>query len=269
MPKCIRLTKYFRSQKNVNIIHYNNYYSNTVCLRRRASGQGGGGGRPARNSGRPPTLPPYPRGLVIGVCGRRHAQPERTVFVISQIHLDEIAAVTNAVFHVDPELLENLKDKCPYLFEKEFNNDFRELKAWAVTEHTGWIVKCGVKRLAKTKSYCYKFTPEWLEKHLSFRVSRSYAYIDESSEAYTLLERARAEGSTPLFHWQSRNHIDIGPRVKANSLVDGYLLDNRKWHSRIPNVVPKCVPSILDILQRPDRWRDNEYARYFAERGRI
>ncbi|RLF12929.1 MAG: hypothetical protein DRJ69_00075, partial [Thermoprotei archaeon] len=73
----------------------------------------------------------------------------------------------------------------------------------------------------------------------------------ESSEANVLLEKARAEKFIPLFHWQSRNHIDMGLRVKANSLTDGYLLDNRKWRSRAPNVVPKCVPSLLDIARNP------------------
>jgi len=271
MPKCIHLTKYFRSQKNVNIIHYNNYYnnnyySNTVCLRRHASGQGGGGGRPARNSGRPPTLPPYPAGLVIGVCGRK--RPGRMVFVISQIHIDEIAAVANAVFYADPELQEELKEKRPYLFYEELENDFRELKAWTVTERVGWFEKHGVKRLRKTKSYCYVLTPQWLEANLSYKTASTFCYIDESSEANSLLEKARAERFVPLFHWQSRNHIDVEPRVKANSLADGYLLDNRKWCSYAPNVVPKCVPSILDVAKNPRQHRGNPFAK-LALSGRI
>ena len=223
MPKCIHLTKYFRSQKNVNIIHYNNYYSNTVCLRRRASGQGGGGGRPARNPGRPPTLPPYPAGLVIGVCGRK--RPGRMVFLISQIHIDEIAAVANAVFYADPELQGELKEKRPYLFYEELENDFRELKAWTVTEHVGWFEKHGVKRLRKTKSYCYVLTPQWLEANLSYKTASTFCYIDESSEANSLLEKARAERFVPLFHWQSRNHIDVEPRVKALKTLNLLLRD--------------------------------------------
>ena len=266
MPKHVYFTKYFRECSRFQSNFKSNSLRNPLVYSRNyASVAGGGGGRPNR-SGRPPTLPPYPEGLVIGVCGRRHS--DRTVFVISQIHMDEIAAVTDAVFYADPELQEKLKEKRPYLFYEEFNNDFRELKAWAVTEHTGWIVRHGIKRLVKTKSYCYKFMPEWLEKYLSFRASQSYTYIDESSEAHVFLERARTEDSTPLYHWQSRNHIDIEPRVKANSLTDGYLLDNRKWHSRIQNVVPKCVPSILDIAKNPKQHKGNPFAK-LALSGRI
>jgi len=37
----------------------------------------------------------------------------------------------------------------------------RALKAWVITEHTGWVDKPdGTKKLEKTKSYCYIFTPE-------------------------------------------------------------------------------------------------------------
>lgn len=270
MPKCIRLTKYFRSSNRFGSGQRSLVIHNGMIKRRRNgySLKRGGGGRPARNPGRPPTLPPYPRGLVIGVCGRRHAQPERTVFVISQIHLDEIAAVANAVFYADPELQEELKEKRSYLFYEEFNNDFRELKAWTVTEHVGWVERRGIKRLEKTKSCCYVFTPQWLEANLSYKTTSTFCYIDESSEANVLLEKARAEKFIPLFHWQSRNHIDTGLRVKANSLTDGYLLDNRKWRSRAPNVVPKCVPSILDVAKNPKQHKGNPFVK-LALSGRI
>ena len=94
-------------------------------------------------------MPPYHEGLIIGVCGRRHS--ERMVFVISQIHIDEIAAVANVVFYADSDLQEDLKEKCPYLFYEEFNNDFCELKAWAVTEHTGWVERYGNQKAEKDK----------------------------------------------------------------------------------------------------------------------
>jgi len=267
MPKCVNLTKYFRERSRLqSSFKSNSLRDPLIHLRNYASAAGGGGGRPARNPGRPPTLPPpYPRGLIIGVCGRRH--PNRTIFVISQIHIDEIAAVANAVFHADPDLQEELKEKCPYLFYEEFNNDFRELKAWAVTEHTGWVEKYGIKRLKKTRSYCYVFTPQWLEANLSYKTTSIFCYIDESSEANNLLEKARAEGFVPLFHWQSRSHIDVEPRITPLMLPDGYLLDNRDPPRRMngANVIGKCVSSLLDVKREPVRFKENPYVEYLAD----
>jgi len=218
-----------------------------------------GGGRPARNPGRPPTLPPYPRGLVIGVCGR--GNPNRMVFVISHDHADEIAAVANALYVLSPELLEALQETRPYLFREELNNKFVTIKEWAVTEHIGWFSRPGGGwRQQRTKSYCYKFVPEWLEKYLSFRALRPYTYIDESFEAHVLLEKARAEGSTPLCHWQSRCHVNLDMTITARDLPDGYLIDNRKRPARGLNVVTKRFPSLLDVSLNPRRYRGNPVA---------
>ena len=66
MPKCIRLTKYFRSSNRFGSDQHSLLIHNGMIKRRRNgySLKRGGGGRPARNPGRPPTLPPYPRGRV-------------------------------------------------------------------------------------------------------------------------------------------------------------------------------------------------------------
>ncbi|HID29406.1 MAG TPA: hypothetical protein EYP19_05315 [Desulfobacterales bacterium] len=269
MPKHVYLTKYFRSRSSNQSDLSQRYGSYAFKSRHSLKSpllRGGGGGRPDR-SGRPPNPPPpFPKGLIIGVCGRRGFG--NAIFVISQIHIDEIAAAANAVFYVDPDLQEELKEKRPYLFYEEFNNEFRELKAWRVTEHTGWTCKPdGTRKLENTKSYCYRFTPNWLESALSFKTNHTYASIDESFEANCLLGKARAEGFVPLFHWQPRGHVDVGSRITPPRLPDGYLLDNRTWRSH-GNVVAKCVPSILDVLLNPSRWGDNEYARYFSRRGK-
>ena len=86
-------------------------------------------------------------------------------------------------------------------------------------------------------------------------------------EANSLLEKARAEGFVPLFHWQSRNHIDVEPRITPLMLPDGYLLDNRDLLRRMngANVIGKCVPSLLDVKREPVRFKENPYVKYLAD----
>ncbi len=250
MKKCVNLTKYFRS------------HPHTLCRppaqgifnKQLTHSEGAGGGPPPEREGpqRWP-LPPFPDGLIIGVCGRLDEnEVTKTIFVISQIHIDEIPAVINVRFYADPELQEELKEKRSFLFREEFNNEFRELKAWAVTSHAGWIdLANGMGRLQNVRSYCYVLTREWLETNLSYKTSGSFAFIDESCEARKLLARARAEGLVPLVHWQSRLHVNLGSTITARELYDGYLLDNRQRPCRAPNVVAKCLPSLLDIAKNP------------------
>jgi hypothetical protein len=53
--------------------------------------------------------------------------------------------------------------------------------------------------------------------------------------------------------------------VLTRELLDGYLLDNRTWRSMMPNVVPKRVPSLLDVIKEPQKYKDNSYARCIVE----
>ncbi|HID28967.1 MAG TPA: hypothetical protein EYP19_03065 [Desulfobacterales bacterium] len=183
------------------------------------------------------------------------------VFVLPHDHADEIAAIANALYVSSPELLEVLQETRPYLFREELNNKFIIIKEWAVTEHIGWFSRPdGVWQQQRAKSYCYKFVPEWLEKHLSFRALHPYTYIDESFEARVLLEKARAEGSTPLCHWQSRRHVNLDMAITAHDLPDGYLIDNRKKPFRGLNVVTKRFPSLLDVSENPRRYKGNPVA---------
>jgi hypothetical protein len=90
-------------------------------------------------------------------------------------------------------------------------------------------------------------TNDWLRNVVGYKGVASLGTVTESDEANELLQTVRGRGLAPLYHWQSRLHVRVGQVITHRELPDGYLLDNRIWRSRIPNVVPKCVPSLLDI----------------------
>ncbi len=261
MPKHVYLTKYFRErsrfQSNFKI---NSLRNPLIHLRNYASAAGGGGGRPNR-SGRPPTLPPYPEGLVIGVCGLGSPR----IILINHIHDDELAAVAGAVFCGAPPVLEVLQERHPFYFREEFGNRFIEFKGeFFETLHYGYVhlPSGSAMRLMPTPSYCYVLRHDWLAEVLGSAMSYDYGYVDESARAYEILQEFRAKRLMPLYHWQSRLHMNMGPTITARDLPDGYLLDNRKRFSYKPNVIPKCVPSLLDVKENPELYRDNQYKRY-------
>jgi len=57
----------------------------------------------------------------------------------------------------------------------------------------------------------------------------------------------------------------VGQVITHRELLDGYLLDNRTWRSMMPNVAPKRVPSLLDVIKEPQKYKDNSYARCIVE----
>lgn len=147
---------------------------------------GAGGGPPGK--GRAPgtrrPLPPFPRDLAFGVCGI--GRPE--TFFISQIHLDELPAVTGVTIYAAPHLLHELQEKRSFYMREEFGNKFIEFegecyRTWHTTFKT---LPNGAKRECAS-SYCY--------------VVGCFGYVDESVEVEELLGKFRERGLVPLYHW--------------------------------------------------------------------
>ena len=254
--KCTKIVKSFRS------------FSVSSATRnphlKPSRGWGAGGGPPGNREGpqrRP--VPPFPRGLLVGVCGIG----EPKVCLLDQTHIDEIAAVAGIEFHVAPPLMAELQEKRSFLFKEELGNRFVEFKGeWIPTQHSGHIqLPDGREKLRPTFSCCYILTYEWLHKVVGYATPASFGTVTESDEANALLQMVRERGLTPLYHWQSRLHVRVGPVITHRELMDGYLLDNRTWQSKFPNVVPKCVPSLLDVAMNPQRYKGNPYIKYVVE----
>lgn len=152
-----------------------------------------------------------------------------------------------------------------FLFEEEFGNRFVEFRGeWIETKHTGYVQTHDGWKLQSTASYCYVLTHDWLRKVVGYEDPTSFGTITESDEANELLQMVRGRGLAPLYHWQSRLHMRIGQVITHRELTDGYLLDNRVWWSRMSNVLPKCVPSLLDVKNNPRKYKDNPYARFLS-----
>lgn len=194
--------------------------------------------------------PSFPENIAFGVCGL--GNPE--TFFVSQIHLDELPAVTGATIYAAPPLMQELREKRPFYMREEFGNKFVEFDGeWVKTQHAAFYeLPNGGLKLKYASSYCY--------------IVGAYAYIDESVEGEQLLRKFREKGLAPLYHWQSRNHFNGGYAVTHRDLPDGYLLDNRRWERYAPNVIPKCVPSLQDVKRNPGKWPGNKFARYFSSR---
>jgi len=199
----------------------------------------------------------------VGVCG--NGEPKACL--IDQIHIDEIPAVAGVEFHAASPLIVELQEKRAFLFKEELRNRFVEFKGeWVQTRHSGHMpLPDGREKLQPTFSYCYILTYEWLYKVVGYATPASFGTVTESDEANMLLQMVRERGLTPLYRWQSRLHVRIGSVITHRELTDGYLLDNRVWHSRIQNVVPKSVPSILDVVKNPQKYKDNPYVKYVVE----
>ena len=192
--------------------------------------------------------PSFPENVGFGVCGLGSPQ----AFYVSQIHLDELPAVTDATIIAAKPLLQELQEKRSFYFREEFNNKFIEFKGeWVKTQHAAFYeLPYGGRKLKYASSYCY--------------IVGVFAYIDESEEGPQLLRKFREKGLVPLYHWQSRNHLNSGYTITHRDLPDGYLLDNKTWRSYAPNVIPKCVPSLEDVKRNPRRWKGNKHARFLA-----
>jgi hypothetical protein len=185
------------------------------------------------------------------------------VYLLEQKHIDEIPAETGIEIHAAAPLIKELQEKMDFLFEEEFGNRFVEFRGeWIETKHTGYVQTHNGWKLQSTASYCYVLTHDWLRNVVGYKGVASFGTVTESDEANELLQTVRGRGLAPLYHWQSRLHVRVGQAITHRELPDGYLLDNRIWRSRIPNVVPKCVPSLLDVKRDPRRWKGNKYARY-------
>ncbi|MEM2045764.1 MAG: hypothetical protein QXO20_06255 [Candidatus Bathyarchaeia archaeon] len=189
---------------------------------------------------------PFPANMAFGVCGL--GSPRN--FFISQIHLDELPAVTGATIYAPPPLLEELQEKRAFYLREEFGNRFVEFKGeWFQTQHAAFYQQpSGNLKLTYANSYCY--------------VIEGFGYIDESVEGPQLLDKLRERGLTPLYHWQPRTHFNSGRTITHRDLPDGYLLDPRTWESYAPNVIPKCVPSVQDVFRNPGRHKGNPFAKF-------
>jgi len=223
-----------------------------------------GGGPPGNQVGpwrRSP--PPYPSGLVVGVCGKGRPR----VCLLDQRHIDEIPAEVGVEFHAAAPLIKELQEEMSFLFKEKFGNRFVEFKGeWVQTKHTGYVqLPNGGWKPRSTVSYCYILTSDWLYSVVGYNSTASFGTITESDDANKLLQMVHERGLAPLYRWQSRLHIRVGQVVTHRELPDGYLLDNRTWQSRFPNVVPKCMPSLLDVATNPQMYKGNPYIEYVAK----
>lgn len=105
-----------------------------------------------------PMPPPYPEGLIIGVCGKG----EPLVYLLEQTHINELPAVAGAEFHAATLLIKELQEKMDFLFKEKFGNRFVEFKGeWVQTKHTGYVqMPRGGLKHQSTTSYCYILTQD-------------------------------------------------------------------------------------------------------------
>lgn len=194
-------------------------------------------------------LPKLPMDVGCDVCG--FGKPAK--FLLTHpIHPDHCPAITGVQLVCAPPLIEQIEKFAPYYYREEFNVEVVEFKGeYFETHHYPYDPR--LQRYVKVKACGYI-----LKDVKCF-------FIPESFEANRLLAEARAKGLTPLYTWQPRDHLNDGPTLHAKDIYDGYFVDPRPDDKRdhASNVIPKCVPSILDIKTDPDRWPGNKFAEYF------
>ncbi|MCW4008569.1 MAG: hypothetical protein NWF09_07785 [Candidatus Bathyarchaeota archaeon] len=167
-----------------------------------------------------------------GVCG--FGKPKK--WLVTQTHLDEIPAVEGADVYIPAPLIKEFSDK-PRLAKWLAANNVHVLDSgWFATYHCGFHPTPNGAKLAVTPSYCVI-------------IDGKYAFIDESSESTVWLQKFRQQQLVPIYHWQSRLHIDVSPRLHPADLPDGYMVDNRVEKQYASNVIPKCVASLADKIE--------------------
>jgi hypothetical protein len=143
--------------KKIRLQSYARHVDAPAVINRLEAPCGAGGGPPEREGpqGRP-MPPPYPEGLMVGVCGRSNP----LVYLLEQDHIDEIPAESGAVFYAAGPLISRLQEKLNFLFKEEFGNKFVEFKGeWIETKHTGYVqLPGGGWKHQSTVSYCYVLT---------------------------------------------------------------------------------------------------------------
>ena len=191
--------------KKIRLQSYARHVDVPVVINRLEAPCGAGGGPPVREG--PQLPPPYPGGLIVGVCGRSNP----LVYLLEQDHIDEIPAEAGAVFYAAGPLISRLQEKLNFLFKEEFGNKFVEFKGeWIETKHTGYVqLPNGGWKQQSTVSYCYVLTNDWLRNVVGYKGVASFGTVTESDEANELLQTVRGRGLAPLYHWQSRLHVRI------------------------------------------------------------
>jgi hypothetical protein len=206
-----------------------------------------GGGPPEREGPQGRPLPPLLYDMGYDVCSL--GSPKK--FIITHaIHPDHCPAVTDIKLIASEPVIRQIEKYASYYYREEYNVEIVEFKGeFYETEH--WTYNARRSRYVPALACCYV-------------VAEAKALlICESSVANKFLEMARVRGLMPLYMWQPRDHMNQGITLHAKDIYDGYFIDPTSWDAYADNVVPKCVPSILDVKMDPDRWQNNPYSKLF------
>jgi hypothetical protein len=234
----------------VKKIRLNSFYlhSNTSArIAKEAPLQVASGGPPEREGPQGQPLPPLLRNTGFDVCGLGSLKE----FIITHaVHPDHCPAVTNAKLICSKPVIRQIEEYAPYYYRDEYNVEVVEFKGeFYETEH--WTFDVRRSKYVPALACCYVLAD--VKAFL----------ICESSVANKFLKIARALKLMPLYMWQPRGHVNQGITLHTKDICDGYFIDPRSWDAYADNVIPKCVPSILDVKMDPNKWQKNPYSKLF------
>jgi len=239
MPKCVNLTKYFRSRSRNQFDLSQRYGGYTFKSHINHSLKspllrGDGGGRPDR-SGRPPRLPPLPEVGFDG-CGDPKLKDVINVFLVTHTHTDHLPVARGILLLCAGSLI----DPIEAIYRRYgIHVEIQEYDDCLPLEHSFLKnLPSGQKKVDTVPVFGYFY--------------HDVLVIPECDNYYRLLKDYRVQGLIIVFFKQPRNHPTVGPRINAWDVSDCYFADPSSWRRYAPNVLPKIVPSICD-LRNEDR----------------
>ena len=232
MPKHIYLTKYFRNCSRLQFSFKTNSLKNPLIHSRSyASAAGGGGGRPGR-PGRPPQKPlPFPKDVGFDTCA---LSPYIQQLYILQLHRDQVGVPPpGCIVFSPPEIREELREN--------YNRVGIEvsIKSIQATEigHTFFKSDRSKRGFAYAPSYAAVLDEERL------------ILIDECDDPRTVFEefKRKYKGYTIAIMRTPYTHAALSFLNNAHEIFPHWLADNKKTGQYASNVLPKMLPSLLDL----------------------
>jgi hypothetical protein len=239
--------------KKIRLQSYARHVDVPVVMNRLEAPCGAGGGPPEREGPQGRPLPPLLCDMGYDVCSL--GSPKKFIMTHA-IHPDHCPAITDIKLVASEPVIRQIEKYASYYYREEYNVEVVEFKGeFCETEH--WTFDVRRSKYLPALACCYV-----LAEVKAF-------LICESSTANKFLEMARMAKLTPLYMWQPRDHVNHGVTLHAKDIYDGYFIDTRSWDAYADNVIPKCVPSILDVKMDPAAHRGNPYAERILREGRL
>ena len=232
MPKHVYLTKYFRNCSRLQFSFKTNSLKNPLIHSRSyASAAGGGGGRPGR-PGRPPQKPlPFPKDIGFDTCA---LSPYIRRLYILQLHRDQVGVPPPSCTVFSPERI------CERLQE---NYSRAGLK---VNVEPIQAVEIG-HTFFKTNRFKRGF--EYAPSYATVLDKDRLILIDECDDPKTIFKKFKRkyEGYTIVIMRTPYNHAAFSYLNNPHEIFPHWLADNKKTRQYAPNVLPKMLPSLLDL----------------------